>query len=146
MLAAGFIWYQQSQITELKSGVFERDRIFDHDKECAAQAEKLFVSLGWHASGDVVNGFIAGYSNHFSPKFKKCFMRLNTTGIQQPSQNYVVMDAFEQREYAEYYGLFVDALKTYRVSQCEVSVPELPKRTCSSVFEWEQLITPLMTD
>jgi hypothetical protein len=139
VLAAGYIWYQQSQIAELKSGVFERDKIFERDKECAAQAQKLFA---FRAPGpkDVAYGFTAGYSSHFSPKFNKCFMRLNIGSAK--SQDFVVVDAFEQREYAHYYALFVEA--AMRVTQCDVSVPGLPERRCTSEDEWEQLITPLM--
>jgi hypothetical protein len=143
VLAAGYIWYQQWHIAELKSGVFERDRIFERDKECATQAQKRFVE--WKEDQAVPGSYIS-HTSHYNGNLQTCFMRLNDfrigTGVK--FDDATVVDAFEGVEYAHYREASAYTGENFHLYQCHVAIPGKPARQCSSKKEWEDLVFPLM--
>ncbi len=101
---------QQQKIAGLTAARSSRQNDFAMQGRCAAQAEKVFRDLGYELNGSTTNVSEVQQS-HFNPELNKCFMTIETfapTG----AQSRFLLDAFEQREYAEYFWM-VDSVKKY---------------------------------
>jgi hypothetical protein len=75
--------------------------------KCAQQAEKVFHLLGYKEDGEGSSGTLALYANHHNAPLNKCFMTIESTDMGHTSRGTIVaskylMDAYEQREYAEF--------------------------------------------
>jgi len=77
-------------------------------EKCATQADKVFRQLGYQLNGTNSTDVL---QSHFNPERNKCFMTIETLAHDGTQTRYL-LDAFEQREYAEYFWM-VDAVKKY---------------------------------
>ncbi len=144
-LAIVFVWHQQQQITKLTT-----TRLLEHQKICADQAQKMFVSLGWKMNGEPVGTLRGAYTSHYNSQMDKCFMELDITNVSgRWSEDDSVTDAFEGYEYAHYaaFDAFTnDDNKNMIVRRCALTLSGQPVRQCNSKEEWQKLILPLMQE
>ena len=84
---------------------------------------------------------MAGYTNHYNQKLNKCFVRLNSTKASGNVLNTytAVLDAFEGRQYAEYFGGIGDNAKP---NVCTSTSDET--KYCHSLQEFEALVMAYM--
>jgi hypothetical protein len=101
---------QQQQIALLTAAKTSRQEAFATQEKCTAQAEKVFRELGYKLNGSTSN-VSEVLKSHFNPSRNKCFMTIETMSRDGTQARYL-LDAFEQREYAEYFWM-VDAVKKY---------------------------------
>jgi hypothetical protein len=115
-------------------------------KECALQAEKQFKSLGY------VDATGTSYQSHYNKRLDKCLMLIDTS---LPNRTITLIDAYEGRPYAEYFGTMVKwELQTV---YCWISLAELDNGTpedrrlnqktiCKSIDEWDSLTDVFMRE
>jgi len=103
---------------------------------CAAQAEKVFHSLGYKENQ---SGTFDSYQNHHNSKLNKCFMTIvssdhKTAGMIVVSK--LLLDAYEQREYAE---MTRASGKSSRWMDCKTipsaGAEQLPPTRCKQVIQ-----------
>jgi hypothetical protein len=100
----------QQQLAGLTDAKLSKQDAFAMQEKCAAQADKVFRELGYKLNGSTDN-VSETLQSHFNPQLNKCFMAIETMA-RNGSQSRFVLDAFEQREYAEYFWM-VDKVKKY---------------------------------
>jgi len=92
---------QRDQIQKLTISLAEKSRRedFELQEKCALQTEKMFRELGYKPGGPALN------QSHYNAKLNKCFMlveTINTTNHGTGFHYKFLIDAYEQRGYAEY--------------------------------------------
>jgi hypothetical protein len=77
---------------------------FKLQEACANRAESIFHQSGYGQIGLQSDGkSTVVYQNHYNDNLKKCFMTIETTTLDENHTTIrFLMDALEQREYAEY--------------------------------------------
>ncbi|MBI4201069.1 MAG: hypothetical protein HY531_02120 [Chloroflexi bacterium] len=122
----------------------------DLQAKCAKQAREQFrddaVIKGWAKEP------MGGFTNHYSKKLKRCFMRVeNTTmiGSDVIGAHRYVFDAFEGKlygEYSSYVGKTDIGKKGGEVApvSCKVTSPSGEVIFCHSYGEFEELTKPYM--
>lgn len=117
-----------------------RDNV-EFTENCASQATKLFARLGYSESGPTGSTF-AHYQSHFNPRLNKCFMLLEVTTRGGGTMFYdnVLLDAYEQREYAEYQG---DPFKSLPMG-CQLMPLSGDERHCASRHEYDAFVAEYM--
>jgi hypothetical protein len=104
----------------------------------------VFRELGYKLNGSKDN-VAEVLQSHFNPSLNKCFMTIETMA-RDGSQNRFLLDAFEQREYAEYFWM-VDKVKKYWENPPKVC-KELPssgdERLCQSDDEYKAVVKRYM--
>jgi hypothetical protein len=111
--------------------------IYELKERCGRQAAETFKKE-W--SSNIVNTkngqIIAGFENHYSPRFNKCFYLLTATSYEPGKKPYRSLSLFDLHDNKEY-ATFDDGA----VLQCEVR-----EYFCHSEAEWRRLIKPYMED
>jgi hypothetical protein len=61
--------------------------------ECSAQTERLAAKEEWRGNSEVI-----GWENHYSPKYERCYVRIQKQFALQPESSfYELYDAFETK-------------------------------------------------
>ena len=146
VLAGLYIWQQRSEIRRLRDAQVKSQTVsLQNQKFCADQAKRNFVDAGWKLDGAAAGGYIASYTSHYAPAYNRCFMQLYTFGgAPTVSQEYMIVDAFENREYAHYTTQIVEKGAAPIMFECDVTLPGKVLVRCKSKDEWDQLTKPMM--
>ncbi len=119
-----FAYFSSSALAQKASATL------DQQERCATQAERIFNKLGWDFQRD-------SFQSHVSIKLNRCFVEID--GHATPGgTTRVLMDAYEQREYANYVWLPREGKKYWEVPpfECTFKPLGLPEQRCSSVDEY----------
>ncbi len=118
------------------------------EERCATQADKVFRQQGYSEQGGMQNGQTAVYQDHYNATLKKCFMTLEVTGISSSSEAITkfLVDAFEQRIYAEYDWISSNTKKYWEVPpfRCDLSPPSGDEISCHSDDEYKAFVARYM--
>lgn len=115
----------------------EKSATLDLQAKCAEQAKKAFERTGLGEKD------LAGYQNHYSNKFNRCFVEIESTA--PLGANFVttktLLDAFEEKVYGLYMWKSDNVKKYWEVSPmaCHVISVAGEKVLCHSDDEFEQL-------
>ena len=135
---------QQQQLASLAAAKASRQEAFAMQEKCAAEADKVFRELGYKLNGstDSVTDVL---QSHFNPERNKCFMTIETLN-HDGTQTRFLLDAFEQREYAEYFWM-VDSVKKYWENPPKIC-KEIPlsgdEQVCHSDDEYKAIVKRYM--
>jgi len=135
---------QQQQIVMLTEAKSSKQDDFAMQEKCSAQADKVFRELGYKQTGSRDN-ISEVLQSHFNPRLGKCFMTIETFG-RDLSQNRFLLDAFEQREYAEYFWT-VDKVKKYWENppkMCKEIPSSGDERPCHSDDDYKTIVKRYM--
>lgn len=135
---------QQQQIATLTQAQASKQVAFAMQEKCTAQSEKVFRELGYKLNGSTSN-VSEVLQSHFNPERNKCFMTVETMSRDGTQARYL-LDAFEQREYAEYFWM-VDAVKKYWDNPPKIC-KEIPisgdEQPCHSDDEYKAIVKRYM--
>lgn len=113
-------------------------------EKCAEQAKKVFHALGYK---DVQQGLNTdAYQSHYNTKLGKCFMAVESTNMTTTPGtlfiNRVLLDAFEQREYAEYTWMSRNDKKYWEVPPtiCKLIESSTSEQICKSEDEYKAFV------
>ena len=117
-------------------------------KVCAAQAEHVFLSVGWGLAGTIVRvGNVessGAYASHYNDRERKCFMELAShffdTSSRVLTNSTVLSDAFEGTPYATYTESWSG--NRMHVDQCNLTLPNSTPLRCASRSDWNALVQP----
>jgi hypothetical protein len=133
------------ELTTKPATVPKKTTNLDLQQRCAAQANKMFALYGWEKEPT------AGFTNHFNSEMGKCFMLIVNTSPdkQRPGTSIEtrnLSDAFERKEYAEYFWHSDEKKKYWEVRpfMCKVTLPSGEDKFCQSSDEFEELIKVYM--
>ncbi len=128
---------QRSEIAELTAKIADKSARgnLELQEKCAAQADKVFRQLGYSLSKD-----LSTIQSHFNVKLNKCFMSFSVLSAGGSLSKYLI-DAFEQRGYAEYLEFFGTA-KTPPV--CSLTPLGASAKTCVSASEYAAFVVQYM--
>ena len=123
---------QREQIQKLTASLTEKSKrdAFELQSKCAHQATKVFGELGYNQSSDQLQ-------SHYNPKLNRCFMAAST----QFGNNRFLLDAYEERGYAEFSRFFVkggDPLKP--IITCSLMPLGAEQRSCRSDSEYTAFV------
>ena len=113
-------------------------------EKCGLQAEKVFHSLGYKDQQQNLNADV--YQSHYNLKMGKCFVAIESTDMTTaPGKQAIsrfLLDAFEQREYAEYYWLSSDDKKYWDVKPfiCKLMESSSTTQACKSNDEYKAFV------
>jgi len=118
----------------------------DYQEKCAEQARKTFDDLGYKTQK------MAGYENHYSAKFGKCFILIEDTDTTYAPTIWThrsLLDAYEGKVYGEY-SWHTDKKKKYwevPPFMCKVVLPSTREdHFCKSDDEFQQLTRTYMEE
>jgi hypothetical protein len=124
----------------------EADRKWGRSKDCAAQAERRFLSDGFKSAYDPKTESSASFTNHFDPNRGQCFMEV--VSINGLTNSRSVLDAFEGKEYGGY--MFVGTSgKKYedtRPIDCYMLTATGEKKYCKSGEEFDEMALAFMAE
>lgn len=106
-------------------------------EKCAAQSAKLFDQLGWNHPD---KGSIPSYRNHYNAGIGRCFMLIEVYAY--PMTTKMLLDAYEQREYADY-AWRADPQKKYSEvppMMCKLMPANEAEITCGSSEEFDAFV------
>ena len=137
---------QRKQLDELTIQLADKSRLedFQLQEKCAGQAEKVFRALGYKAIQQ--NGNTDIYQSHYSKKLGKCFMAIESTNVTTTPgttfTNRFLLDAFEQREYAEYMWISRKDRKDWDVppTTCKLIPSSASEQFCKSDDEYKTFV------
>ena len=113
----------------------------DLQEKCSNQASSVSRQMGLKSA-------FAVYTNHYNPKLNKCFITVfNTATVGSiPTVSMWVQDAYEGKEYAEYFWINRHGQWYLEVKPdtCKVTLLSGIEKTCESQEEFEQLIKVYM--
>lgn len=123
---------QREQIQKLTASLTEKSKreAFELQEKCALQATKVFRELGYNQSSDQLQ-------SHYNQKLNRCFMAAST----QFGNNRFLLDAYEERGYAEFSRTFIkggDPL--HPLITCALMPLGTEQRSCSSYEEYSAFI------
>jgi len=116
--------------------------------KCAAQAEKVFHAMGYKENQP--NGTLDVYQSHYNVAANKCFMTMETTDIHTTPGTMVItkflLDAFEQREYAEYTWISSKTKKFWEVppAACKLIPSSGGEQLCRTEDEYKAFVARFM--
>jgi Rap1a immunity proteins len=106
---------------------------------CAAQAKKMLEE--WQASTKFI---LVSYSNHYNTKLGKCLMLIEYRQMVggNPTQSKVLMDAFEERVYADYFWINTEKKKYWEVppTNCHLTPSYGKTKDCKSEEEFDAFV------
>lgn len=115
-------------------------------EKCAAQAERKFHALGYNENASGMDSAI--YANHYNPRLEKCFLAIESTSYSNGHQftNRFLLDAYEQREFAEYTWMSSDTKKYWDVPPmvCKLMPNSNDERMCKSEDEYKAFVARYM--
>ena len=127
---------QQSEIVQLTAKIADksaRENLELQDK-CASQADKVFRQLGYSLSKDM-----ASNQSHFNVKMNKCFMSFSV--LTGGSLSKYLIDAFEQRGYAEFHSIYAIGRE---IPHCSLTPIGASATTCASESEYTTFVAQYM--
>jgi hypothetical protein len=139
---------QQQQIQTLTTALADRSKQegLALQEKCAAQAEKVFLAFGYKFASKNLDADIL--QSHFNSRLNKCFMTVDANSYQKGQQfsNRVLLDAYEQREYAEYTWMSDKVKKYWEVKP--FACKEIPlmgdEQFCNSDDEYKAIVRRYM--
>ncbi|GAA0300061.1 hypothetical protein GCM10009087_07380 [Sphingomonas oligophenolica] len=121
-------------------------------RECAERAASVFHSMGYSDKGD---GGKLGldtqtYTNHYSPRLKRCLMELMINGYQSGGTETVqrfVIDADERADFGDYSWVSSQTKKYWEQKPviCKMIPPGKDEMYCKSTDEWDAYVKSLMS-
>jgi len=155
MLGLGWRLYAEAENSAKLRGDLEKVRaqLADRSKtenlqlqeKCGLQAEKVFHSLGYKDQQHNLNADT--YQSHYNPGMGKCFVAIESTDMTtapgKQAISRLLLDAFEQREYAEYYWLSSDDKKYWEQKPfiCKLIESSNSVQVCQSDEEYKTFVT-----
>lgn len=139
---------QRKQIEGLTSQLLNKPKIEDLQlqEKCALQAEKVFRALGY--KGIQQNGDTDTYQTHYNQKLGKCFMAIESLNMTTASGTTTrfLLDAFEQRGYAEYVWMPRGDKKYWEVPPmvCKLIPTQVSEQACKSGEEYKMFVSHYM--
>lgn len=117
---------------------------FNIQGKCSTQAKKVFDELGWVENGP--HGDNAQYQSHYNPKLERCFVAITSHRFDKSnwSETRSLFDAFEMRQYADYFWGSQDGKADTEVRPfiCRfISSVKEEDRHCSSSDEYNTYIS-----
>jgi len=113
-------------------------------EKCAEQAKKVFHSLGYKDTQQNLNTDV--YQSHYNTKLGKCFMAVESTNMTTSPgtqfTNRILLDAFEQREYAEYTWMSRKDKKYWEVppTVCKLIESSTSEQICKSEDDYKAFV------
>lgn len=113
-------------------------------EKCAEQAKKVFHALGYKDTQQNLDTDI--YQSHYNTKLGKCFMAVESTNITTSPgtqfTNRILLDAFEQRAYAEYTWMSRKDKKYWEVPPtiCRLIESSTNEQVCKTEDEYKAFI------
>lgn len=113
-------------------------------EKCAEQAKKVFHALGYKDEQQNLNTDI--YQSHYNTKIGKCFMAVESTNMTtSPGTQFttrILLDAFEQREYAEYMWMSRKDKKYWEVppTVCKLIASSTSEQICKSEDDYKAFV------
>lgn len=139
----------QSKYDALKAQAAEpRTASLAQQAQCEQQAVNVFHSLGY--SERPTKDSSDSYQSHYNPKLGKCFVAINSinfnVGPQVKQQfNSVLLDAYEQREYAVYTWFSSDKpMAQTPPFICKTMASSVAPGECTSDAEYKAFIAQYM--
>ena len=135
---------KQNSELEAKLDSLSKAASLDVQAKCAQQARVVFNESGLSPKKDA----LAGYTDHYNQGLNKCFVKLNSmeaTG--KAAITYMlVQDAFEGKQYAEYYGSHMPGRPTDDATPnvCTITQQGGEEKECHSSKEFEESIRVYM--
>ena len=140
---------QRKQIEELTVKLADKSRLenFGLQEKCTGKAEEVFQSLGY--GGTKSNGDMSAYQSHFNTKLGKCFMAIESTTVTKNGNivnSKFLLDAYEQREYAEYTWISRNNKKYWEVPPfiCKLIPSTASEQFCKTEDEYNKFVTNYM--
>ena len=130
----------RSQLVELTSELNDKSvrENLELQEKCATQAEKVFRELGYNLSKD-----LATNQSHFNAKFNKCFMSFSVTNLKGGySQSRYLIDAYEQRGYAELFKMNSNSM--VMPTSCSLTPLAEKESSCKSESEYNEFVARYM--
>jgi hypothetical protein len=119
-----------------------RSANLDAQVKCAEQGRLVFNESG------LKNKPLSNYTNHYNQKLNKCFVQFYSMTHEGngPVIYKSAVDAFEGKQYAEYYWDNSRGKQAYEVkpSICDVTLPSGEKKVCGSDKEFDELLKVYM--
>jgi len=140
---------QRSQIAELTSKLGDKTarENLEFQQKCAQQAEKIFHQLGYKLN-EPRSAISASYESHYNTKLNKCFMTVSTVNMSTPrlTTSKFLLDAYEQRGYAEYMWMADKVKKFWEVPpvDCRLTPTSTDERVCKSEEEYKAFVATYM--
>ena len=132
----------KQQHTQLSTQLADKTKLenLQLQEKCTQQAEKMFHTLGYKVNQP--NADVDTYQSHYNQKLEKCFMTIESSSLTTGFINKVMLDAFEQREYAEYTWMPQGDKKYWEVPPkiCKLIVSTKNEQTCKSDDEYKAFI------
>lgn len=124
---------QRGQIAALTSKLIDKTarENFELQEKCAKQADKVFRELGYNLNAD-------SNQSHFNVKLNRCFMSFGTGSVGKFPSKYLI-DAYEQRQYAEYF-VFIEG----RSEGCSLTPLGEKEHSCKSKEEYNEFVAKYM--
>jgi hypothetical protein len=141
---------QQQQIQTLTTALADKSKQegLALQEKCAVQAEKVFRDLGYKFNNSSQSLDSNILQSHFNPRLNKCFMTLEANAYTsgQLGQQRFLLDAYEQREYGEYFWVSDKVKKYWEVKP--VMCKEIPvagdEQFCHSEDEYKAIVKRYM--
>ncbi|MDP9262974.1 MAG: hypothetical protein M3O85_01490 [Acidobacteriota bacterium] len=139
---AGALREERRQVQDLRARLESASKAanLDAQEKCAKQAHEVFKSFGWDKEQ------FAALSNHYNPRLGRCFVRFDNTDAKTAPgtiwDNTTVLDAFEEKPYAQYMWHTEKDKKYWEVApfMCKVTIPSGEEKICHSSEEFDALV------
>jgi hypothetical protein len=109
-------------------------------KMCAEQADKQFNIYGAPETGDTATDYVS----HYDARANVCYMMIHHGGMSfgNARVSYVVFDAFENRDFANYIWINSGKKNAWEVApaECDVKPRGQQEITCKSSEEFDSLV------
>jgi hypothetical protein len=138
---------QRKQLEQLTARLADKSRLenLQLQEKCAEQAKKVFHALGYKNIQQ--NGIdVDVYRSHYNEKIGKCFMAIESTNVTTTPGtmfiNKILLDAYEQREYAEYSWISRKDKKYWEVPPtiCKLIASSTSEQFCKSDDEYKAFV------
>jgi len=127
----------QTENAILKAGGEKRDA--DQIAACSTKTESIYRELGFSEKGPTDGHTLSAFQNHFSRKYKRCFMLLTTTNYGDGSVlvSEQLFDAFERHDFGAMDLFSKPPGAPGMLVTCTFELPGETKRTCRSKDEFD---------
>ena len=158
-VAAGLAWLLRTELAansqlrgesaQLAAQLADKTRLesLQLQEKCAEQAKKVFRTLGYKELKDTQQSPNTDtYQSHYNAKLGKCFMAIErvdmTTTPGKQFINRMLLDAFEQREYAEYTWISRNDKKDWEVPPmiCKLIESSSSEQVCKTEGEYKAFV------
>jgi hypothetical protein len=141
---------QQSKIIELTSSLGDRKTrdSLELQEKCALQGEKIFRQQGYTVNQSNPLNY-ASHQSHYNAKLAKCFVTLDSTSYTSSGTQFTnrsLLDAYEQRAYAEYMWMSHKSKKYWEVPPriCKLIPSSADESLCTSEEEYKAFVARYM--